>query len=194
MSKIAAAEDAIIERIKHVLKDRVRTVEYAPPDWDVEYIKRIIRRLPGVFVIFAGGPRRPWHVPQLDARWTIVAVTAHVQEAKTRARGDAREIGCYDMLEIILPALHGMTVFRAGEMNPEDAIGTLEFSAWDNDMALQLETQALMTQSLSFTMPMAFEPQVDDSALVPFLRFHADYDVDQLDGAPGTEDLVSLPQ
>lgn len=192
-SKVAATEDTIINRIKRVLADRVRTVEYAPPDWDAEYIKRILPRLPGVFVIFGGGPPANSNgLPRLDSRWTIVAATKHVQDAKLRARGDVREIGCYEMLEIILPALHGMTVFNSSEMNPDSAIGTLEFTGWENDMALQLEAQALMTQSLSFTMPMSFDAAVDDSQVVPFVRFHAEYDVGQRDGAPRSEDMVVL--
>ncbi|HEU4601383.1 MAG TPA: phage protein Gp37, partial [Steroidobacteraceae bacterium] len=55
MSKIAAIEDTLIATIAEMMQQRVRTIEYAPTDWDEDYIKQILKALPGVFVIFNGG-------------------------------------------------------------------------------------------------------------------------------------------
>jgi Mu-like prophage protein gp37 len=187
MSRISTVEDSLIEHIKEVMQNRVRTVEWAPPDWDEDFFKRILIALPGVFLIFGGGqnPEQGAASVKLKTIWTIVAATRHVQEAKQRARGDAHEIGCYDILETVIPALDGHVV--------ED-VGTLQFVVWDNDAAMKLEKQALMVQSARFEMLIEIPRVIPDDALVPFERFHGTYDIGQPEGAPVTEDIVELEQ
>ena len=194
-SRIGATEDAIRARLQQVLGNHVRTIEYAPPDWDEDYLKRVMLNLPGVFVIFHGGQGTPnSNTPVLEAHWSIVAAVRHVQTAKQRARGDTTEIGCFEIFEIALPALHGMTVFLNGEMTDENAVGTLNFLAWDNDASLQHERQAMMVQSLKFSMQIAFSGNPDAGLLVPFETFQSTYDIGQPEGAPVTGDSVELEQ
>lgn len=191
---IDETEDALIARIKELLNDRVRLVDYAPPDWDEDFIKRALRALPAVFVIFGGGRKQPGIGCVIDSQWTIVAATKHVQEAKQRARGDAREIGCYGILARLAPSLDGQCLFNTSKKNAREPIGTLTLESWDNDESLQYENVALMVQSITFRMPLEITTSPDDSDLVPFLRFGATYDVGQLPGAPPTTDTVNLPQ
>lgn len=187
MSVIAVIEDALIARIQQLLGTAIRTVEWAPPDWDEDFIKRNLLGLPGVFVVFGGGSRSSdtQHSVLLDTQWSVVAVTRHVQEAKQRARGDAREVGCYDILEALAPHLDG---FTAGNVTRFDLLG------WGNSAALKLEKQALMIQELSFSARIEIPKIIDGSELVPFKTFHDTFEVGQLEGAPITEDSVELPQ
>lgn len=187
MSKIGTTEDALIELIKTTMASKVRTVEWAPPEWDEDYIKRNLKSLPGVFLIFGGGPSKdPGGASiQLDSRWSVVAVTGHVQEAKQRARGDTKAIGCYEILETLIPKLDGFSVTD---------VGTLQFIAWDNDAAMKLEQGAVMVQSASFRMNVELPRTIPASALADFETFAANYDVGQAAGAPPTGDVVTLPQ
>jgi phage gp37-like protein len=187
MSRIADTEDAMIARITAVMANTVRTVEWAPPDWDEEYIKRVLRALPGVFVIYLGGENSEQGAAsiKLKTAWAIVAATKHVQEAKQRARGDAHEIGCYDILERLIPALDGYSI---------DDVGSLDFAGWDNDIAMKLDKQALMVQSARFEMLIEIPREIGDDELVPFERFASTYDIGQPEGAPETGDIVELEQ
>jgi phage gp37-like protein len=180
-------EDVIIAKIKAVLGAHLRAVEWAPPDWDEDFVKRAMRALPGVFVIFEGGQRNSLTEQSiiLDTQWTIAALTNHVQEAKARAQGDGLEIGCYEILETLAPQLDGFDV-------PD--IGTLNLLAWNNSAALKLEKQALMMQDLSFGMSIELPRTLDPSQLVPFKLFHDTMNIGQLPGAPTTEDYVELEQ
>lgn len=186
-SQIAAVEDSIIAALRSVFQNRVPTIEWAPPDWDEDFIKRTLKQLPGAFVIFEGGTAvdGPSATTKIDAQWMIVAATRHVQDAKTRARGDQKEIGCYEMIEAAISKLDGMIV---------EHVGTLGLIEWNNEMALKLENIALMTQSASFHMVIEISRTLDPGLLSPFKIFHATYDVDQKPGAPSTEDHVELPQ
>jgi hypothetical protein len=194
-SRLAAIDDTIIARIEQVMDGRVRTIDYAPPDWDIDYLKRVLISLPGVFLSFSGGTAIENHNhAAMRAEWDVVAVVKHVQTARQRARGDATEIGCLEILEAILPALNGLTIFVGGQMIDANAIGTLRFVGWSNDQSLQFDKHAVMIQSLRFSMDIAFESTPDASLLVPFERFVAEYDIGQPDGAPETIDHVELPQ
>lgn len=188
MSVITQIEDALIDKIKSVLGNRVRTVEWAPPDWDEDFIKRALLAAPGVFVVFGGGSRSNATDQSvlMDTEWSVIAFTHHVQEAKQRARGDGRVIGCYDMLELLAPELDGFSPANAG---------TLHLTGWTNTAALKLEKQALMAQELSFALPnIELARDLTGSDLVPFLTYHDTFNVGQLAGAPPTEDTVELPQ
>jgi phage gp37-like protein len=188
-AKIATIEDVLIDQTEKLFAQRVRTVEWAPPDWDEDYIKRILILLPGVFWIFHGATRLDEGAAtiKLDTQWTCVAATKHAQEPKKRARGDAREIGCYDIIEAIIARFDGLVI---------DNVGVLETIDWNNDLALKLEKQALMTQSASFHMLIDLDRIVDadDANIAAFLRFNDTFDVGAKPTAPPTKDNVELPQ
>jgi phage gp37-like protein len=187
VSKIALAEDRILERIRVALGDRVPTIDWAPPDWDVDFIKRLLLRLPGAILIFNGAERVDpgGNASIWKTTWTVVAVAAHPQGAKERARGDSKVIGCYQILEAVVGRLNGWTV-------PD--VGTLEGTSWENDISLKLQNHALMVQSAIFEMTIDLSMEPDGSDLVPFLRFYPKYDIGQPDAAPETKDRVNLPQ
>lgn len=186
-AKITTIEDRLIAEITTLMQNRVRLVDWAPPDWDEDFIKRTLLKLPGVFVIFGGGPRidEGSATVKIDSQWTIVAATRHVQTAKQRARGDSNEIGCYEIIETVIQRLDCF------EMQD---IGMLNLIEWNNEFALKLENQALMTQSASFHMLIDLERILDPSDADPFLRFYDTFNIDQPTGAPITGDDVELPQ
>lgn len=191
MSKIAAIEDAIIACIKETMRDGdkslLRTVEWAPPDWDDDYIKRVMRTVPGVFVIFEGGPAQDQGsaTTKMNTKWTIVAASAKQQDAKRRARGGTQDIGCYQILEACIPALNNFVI---------SDVGTLTFVDWSNEIALKLEDQALMVQSAAFDMLIDLPAIVREGDLVPFRRAFTTYDLHQPAGSLQAKDNVELPQ
>jgi hypothetical protein len=186
-SKIADVEDALFAAINALFGPAIKSVDWAPPDWDEDFIKRVLIKLPAVFVIFSGG--RPSSISGtqtiLDSEWTFVAVSDHKQNAKARARGDTHVIGCYDILELLIPTFDGYSI--AG-------VGTFSFVEWNNEFALKLETNALMTQSALFRLPIALGKPVDQGSLDPFKSFHDTFNVGQQSGAPTAEDSTELPQ
>lgn len=194
MSIIGDTEDALLHRLKALLDGRVRGFETAPADWDADYVKRILPALPGVFVVFEGGAGTRDTACLINSRWTIVAVTAHAQSVKARARGDVLQIGCYDILEAIAPALHGQHVFRAGEKMPQSPIGTLLLESWDVEAPLKFENISLMSQSMTFTMKVELQATLVASALAPFKRFDGVYEFGAEPSEPKTSDTVMLPQ
>lgn len=187
MSKISLAEDRILERIKIALGGRVPTIDWAPPDWDADFIKRLLLRPPGALLIFNGAERvDPGGNANIwKTMWTVVAVATHPQGAKERARGDSKAIGCYHILEAVIGRLNGWIV-------PD--VGTLECINWENDVSLKLQNAALMVQSAIFEMIVDLSMEPDGSDVVPFLKFYPTYDVGQPDAAPKTGDRVNLPQ
>lgn len=186
-SKIAAVEDALEQKIRAVLGSTVRTVEWAPQDWDEDFIKRKMLQVPGVFMIFGGGTRNKDSALRVafDTRWAVVAVAEHPNDAKLRARGDAPEIGCYDIIEALAPSLDEFDVSDVGKFSVE---------GWDNDEALKLDGIGLMIQSLSLSMQIDLDSSVDLDALAAFKVFHDTQDVGQEDDAPVTEQYVELEQ
>jgi phage gp37-like protein len=196
---IKAVELALIDRIKQLLGARVRQVASLPGDWDDDMLKTFGKAAPGVFVAFTGGPRReaPAGVEaSITAGWAVYVATAHATE-QARRQGDARQIGAYDLVELLAPALHGAQLAGAGTLNLEGIT---------NLYTGVIERQALSVYGLGFTMPMTFARAETDS-LDDFETFVALYDVPPITpenhvawlagntstSAPDAADTVVLP-
>src|SRR5574341_1572838 len=117
---IKNVEDKIIERITQALTVggalKVRQVDSLPGDWDADMLKRLLRRTPGVFVAFMGGQVNASHSAQLKAQWAVVAITGHASGEAARRRGDAQQIGAYEILEVVVPKLHGFKIDDEGTL------------------------------------------------------------------------------
>lgn len=170
---IKVIEDAIIAKAKAALtvggQSKVRTVESAPGDWDKDMLKRLLRMVPCVLIVFSGGPAAAAGatVSQITAHWRVIVATGGAGGEAPRRRGDSQEIGAYAILELLVPALDGLLIQNEG---------TLELADFENLYSGEVDKQGLAVYGLTFTHPMAFSNDVDLSTLTPFATFDAKYD------------------
>ncbi len=184
---IAAIENIMIDRIKTHFDGRLKAVESVPIDFDVTEFKRILRLAPGVFICFGFGPAIPGgQAPMIQGRWVMIAVTTNAGGELNRRHGSKVEIGAYEIMQRLIPLMHGFTV--------ED-VGTLTFSDSNNLFTGELEKEGAAAYAAIFTMPMAFElSTLEQSSLDDFIRFNFDLDVAPTDGVNEIQGAEVLEQ
>jgi len=199
---IKAIEDNLIERLKVLFNTKLKAVDSLPGDWDEEMFKRLLRQVPGVFVVFAGGAPKEYGGESVNilARWVVIAATGHASGEAARRRGDGAVIGAYEIMEVMIAQLHGYVV--PGE-------GSLALVDLQNLYSGKIDNQGLAVYAATFQMPMALPADVDLDSLDPFETFDAFYDIPKfesdaerqkwLDGdfttsKPDAEDNVQLAQ
>lgn len=201
---IAAAEQNIIDRVKAVLVNRVRTVESLPGDWDEDTMKRVLRLTPGVFVVWAGGGAKVVGgvAASIQGLFAVYVVTAHASGEAARRRGDSQQAGAYELIETLVPALHGHKV-------PD--MGSLSLVRVENLYNGAMDKQGVAIYGITFELPMTMPATVDEDLLAPFETFNAKWDVpphvsdaehrqwlqnppNYDDTRPDAEDSVGVPQ
>ena len=185
MGAITAVEDYLIARVKaDALGQKLRAVESLPGVWDAATLSQVLKSMPGVFISFLGGSGGPSgnHTAALESRWTVYAVTGHASGQAARRRGDGREIGAYEILERLVPLLHGHTI-------PD--YGTLKLTDISNLFTDGADFRGVALYGATFTLPLAFPPVLDASALDDFTTFGAAYDLAPPDGKADAEDQVT---
>lgn len=199
---IAAVEDVLIAECKAALGSKVRGVESLPGDWDDEMLNRLVRAVPGVFVVFGGGPRRgaPGEIEaSINARFTVITATGHASGEAARRRGDRQQVGAYELLSVLVPRLHGFTVPNVGTLALDD-VGNLYSGV--------IDTKGLAVYTATFSVPLKFELVADPELLAPFETFDVKFDVPPMTPAerprwladdftqsrPDAHDTVVLPQ
>lgn len=205
---ILAVEDALISHVKTLLgfpaAPKVRKVESVPMDInDLELLKAIALDTPGVYISFGGGtpPTKPGGTTaQIAGRWGVFAATGHASGQSARRRGDAKQVGAYELIDTLIPSLHGFTV-------PDH--GSLSLVAVENLFSGEIDKHGITIYSAVFQMPMAWASAADLSLLTPFETFDAQYDIPTFEtdaerqkwlqgnyttSKPNAEDKVPLPQ
>jgi phage gp37-like protein len=169
---IKNVEDKIIEQLTAALtvggQLKVRQVDSLPGDWDADMLRRLLRMAPAAFVAFMGGPVTAAHSARLDAQWAVIVVTGHASGEAARRRGDSQEIGAYEILERIVPKLHGFKI--------EDE-GTLNISEISNLYSGTLDKQGVAVYAARFRLLMAMPADLDLTAIDAFVTFDAKYDL-----------------
>lgn len=184
--RIAALEDYLVSRIKTAFNGRLRAVESLPADWDGDTFKRLLRQAPGAYVVFGGGPlKRSTPGACINAQVSVIAVTTHASGELARRRGDSREIGAYEILEIVVPLLHDHVIAD---------VGALALIGVENLFASDLERQGAAVYGATFSVPFEFDRSIDPAMLDDFLVFHGDYDIVPADGMIDATDHVELGQ
>jgi phage gp37-like protein len=154
---LVQTEDFIINATKQALGSRVRGVQGVPGDWDDEMLKRFANFVPGAYVAFAGGSRitasgEP--EARIAGRWSVMVCTAHASGESARRRGDALQPGCYELMTVLVPALHGLVVPGVGALDLLDVVNLFTGTVLN---------QGLAVYALVFALPMTFElPPVDE--------------------------------
>lgn len=179
MGMISGVEDAIIAAANAALGATVRKIETVPGGWTMDSLTRALQFSPGVYVAchgFAPGSADDC----LDGRFTVYVVNKGASE-EDRRRGNARVIGAYEMIELLLPRLSSMTV-------PE--IGSLAVKGVDNLFRDAMFDLGGTVYGINLTLPnVSLDYQADESQLADFVLFHAEaYDEDGI--AAGDDPLI----
>lgn len=169
---IKTVEDGIIERVREVLmvpgQEKLRQVDSLPGDWDADMLKRLLRLMPGVFVAFAGGAAVAGNTAKFKAQFAVLALTSHANGEAARRRGDNQQIGAYEILEVMVPKLHGLKI--EGE-------GTLTVAGIENLYNGELDKQGVAAYAARFEILLSMPASLDLSALDAFTTFSAEYDL-----------------
>jgi phage gp37-like protein len=187
---IRAVEDHFIDLIKARFGGRLRAVDSLPADWDDDTFRRILRQAPGVFVVFGGGDADPSFDEQgrlvIDSQWGFTAVTTHASGERVRRHGDQREIGAYEIVEVLTALLHDHVVEGHGQMR---------LRSIKNLFTDGVEKQGASIYGVEFSMPMFVTPENGEPPdLGTFRTFHDDIDPAPKDGRILASDITNLEQ
>jgi phage gp37-like protein len=182
---LAKIEDAIIERCQRVLGDHVKTVEDLPGKWNQKTLRTALRKVPGVFVAW-GGARGDGDLvqPATQNRYVVYVVTGHASGERERRRGNTRQVGAYELLERVVPAVHALTV-------PD--VGSLTLESIDNLYADHFDKEGVVVYAAAFRMKVIWPAAFDVNDLNPFELYTGTHHVGG-DDDPDTESRVELPQ
>lgn len=182
---LAEIEDAIIARCQTVVGDRVKTIEDLPGRWDEKTLRAALRQVPGIYVSW-GGARGDGNLaqPAASARYVVYVVTGHASGNRERRRGNARQVGAYELLERIVPAVHGLTV---------QGVGTLALDSIDNLYSEHFDKQGVVIYGASYRLNLMFPPAFDVNTLDDFELYTGTHQVGDADD-PDTESRAVLPQ
>lgn len=179
---LAKVEDDLIVRCKSLLGRHVKKVEDLPGGWDANTLKAARRDVPGVYVAWSGGAAAPGNRAAINSRYAVYVVTGHASGERARRRGNDREMGAYEILECIVPGLHGMTV---------EGVGSLQLERVDNLYSDQVDREGVVIYGAVFALnKMQFPAPKSAGDLADFAIFHANHHVP--DG-PDTETHQTLP-
>lgn len=168
---ILLVENSLIAEAEACLGNKVRTVDSLPGDWDDAMLTRLAGFVPAVYIAFNGGERQAGAgqvEARIDGRWSVIVVTGHASGQAARRRGDGMQAGAYELLNILVPRLHGHVV-------PE--VGTLSFVSIINLYSGSVDSQGLAVYVATFAVPMCLGLPADASALEDFETFAPQLDV-----------------
>lgn len=178
---IAEIEDAVIERCRQMVGNHVRTIEDLPGKWDENTLRAARRQVPGIYVAWSGGSAESATRPLIRARLAVYVVTGHASGERARRRGNDRDMGAYELLEQLVPALHNFTI---------QGIGSLLLQSVDNLYSDSADRDGVMIHGASFEIKTMFPAPREIGELADFATFSATHDVG--DG-PDTESHLELP-
>lgn len=196
---IAQVEDAILAQLAAVndgrLGYKLASLDTYGGEFDDE-IDQVIRRLPGVWVVFGGHAKPvPWGVSKKQWRVPatfVVMVGARSVRAEPFTRrglernGQVLEVGAYRMLEDVRRLLLGQDFGLPIRRFEPGAVKTL-YNTRLNALSLAVFAQEWHTSWL-----LAVPDESADPSLSDLDRIGVDYDLAPTDGSPDAGDIVTL--
>lgn len=187
MDVIATVEDAIVAKAKTALglpsAAVVRQVETLPGGWTLDMLRRALQMAPGVHIAFLGGQAQS-DGGYIHARFAVYAVSKGARE-EDRRRGNVREIGAYEILEILGTQLDRLDV-------PD--IGTLFVRGVENVFSEAMFELGGTVYALTLELPNLPWPAKDIGALAPFVTYEAVTSMAPGANEPAHQTKVTLPQ
>lgn len=194
----------MIAAIGALLTTRIRTVDSIPASFSAEELADRLRLAPAVYVGFLGGQAvAEDSTTVLDAEFMVYALTQNASGERARRRGDPTAIGAYEIIETVVPELHGMKIMAGAPPVRVPGTGTLTFKSLANLWAEQLDKEGVSLYAATFTVELTFTKGLPAN-IGDFIRFGAQYDIPPLSHYAGplpapaaavdAADIVTLPQ
>ncbi|WP_158704663.1 phage protein Gp37 [Ectopseudomonas mendocina] len=179
---LSAIEDAIAERCHKVAGAYVSTIQELPGAWDDSSLAEILSDLPGIYINWSGGAAAAGSRALLDSQYGVYIVTGQNSNERVRRRGDASMVGAYQLLERVVPGLHGLSI---------EGIGTLQLERLENLYSAQAEQHGVAIYGAFFVLnKLLFPAALSSAGLADFTHYHSNSKVP--DG-PDSETHLTLP-
>jgi len=177
---IISTTQQIIDLIKaSALKTKLRDIDELPGRLTDEILNRWMTTTPSVYVAFVGGREAgDSNDAAFNASWVVYVVTD--------PKNDARVLGPDDILNVMVPVLHGATITD---------VGTLRASRIDNLFSIKKDKKGARVHAVTLTIPnFTFEYTMDLNALSNFKTYHAEHSMAPGNDEPAAVDNVTLDQ
>ena len=165
---IERIEDWLVRECARVLGSRFKSIESGPGEWSDDYLARVIRVLPAIRVAFLGAQSRDNQCLDMSSRWIIYIVTGWSgQKEQPRRRSQGSTLGTYRAATLLAPWLHDYVI-------GEDS-GQVKVDRIDNLWMGKLDRKGAALMSLTLSIPMHFDAQIDCDAFDEFLTAGVDW-------------------
>lgn len=190
MNELITAEDALLAEAKAALSDAngkvLVRVELLPGDIrEPDTLRQIAGAAPAVYLAPLGGPvaGNPDNM-QVPFVWSWLFVTNHAAGQQQQLRGDARALGAYQLMQLVLPKINGMTI---------PGVGTVAVRRIENLFSARTKAKGISMWAAPCSVKVPMPINFDLSALDAFLEATADHQI--ADGnEPAAVDNVQLEQ
>mgnify|MGYP003635521184 CR=1 FL=1 len=171
MNSIIAVEDHMVAETEALFGNVLKQIDCLPGALNLGLLKQLLITAPSVHFAFMGGKEGvDDDGSHIDGRFSAYVITRHVGNDSARRRGDSTTIGSYQIINSLIPKLHGSVV---------DDVGRMACKSIQNMFTIQLEeTFKASLYAITFevkNMPFVFE--ADLSSLDDFITFDAQYDI-----------------
>lgn len=181
---LANTETTLISTISNALSTKVPTITRHPGRWDAQTINTLLGNAPAIYVSFSQGSYQELWNDQLMGRWHIFLFAKHLNST-------TNEIGIYQMIEQLLPVLHGLEFGQEDVLRLKQVRNLLSFKNLD----LQLMTSSIPAGSscyeMIFELPMRW-PENNSDNIDAWQRYHATHNT--INNEPLAFGQTELPQ
>jgi len=180
-------EDHLIDKVKAHFGRTLRLVAALPGEWDDEMLKKLLLNAPAVYLACPGGPRTPGEsdLVGINSRWLFYVITTHAGGEAQRRRGDALQIGAWEICRRLVVLFHNHTI-------PD--VGTMDLASIDNLYNGSIENKGVTLYGVRFELPIHFDADISLATLDDFETFHVDFDLEPADGNIDGQTDIDLPQ
>jgi len=168
---ITTIEDNLLELIQgHAILKRLKKLDTLPGPLDVDLLKKLATKAPGVYLLFAGFRAKQAGDDEalMNGSWIFYVVTGNASGRKAKRRGSNGEIGAYEIIDTLTPLLHGHDIVGEGSVSVVDSRNLYNGRIDKLNVALY---------AITCTLPMNMSLEADESLLNDFVTFHSDMDI-----------------
>lgn len=162
--------------IKEALGDKVREIGSHPGHWGASTVKHMVANAPSVYVGFSAGTHQDRGTDLLNGKWHVYLVG--------RALNGKRDLGIYQLLQQLLPKLHGLDL---------DQADALQFKQVKNLFSFAEGQRGVCCYEMIFDLSMNWPDLLDASSLDDWLSYHAEHYDTEDNNHLMAADTVTIP-
>lgn len=187
MNAITLIEQALVDKVKTVLgfpnAPVVKKVETLPGGWTQVMLARALQLSPSVHIAFLGG-QSDSSGGYINARFAVYIISKSVRE-EDRRRGNAREIGAYEIIDLLATHLDMFSI---------DDIGTLLVRGVENVFSDAAFDIGGAIYAMTLEVPNLPWSEKNSAALAPFLTFEGTHSLAAGMDEPAHQTQITLEQ